>query len=96
MGARASARRVALERGAGLSQPSPMKGLQGQVLTFVVLAKGGTWRVTARLCQNQDFSGLVGFSGFHFVRLAVFAIAGDSAKTNMDKRLSVKDEPDES
>ena len=37
-----------------------------------------------------------GLAGFHFAQLAVFAIAGDSAKTNTDKRLSAKDEPDES
>ena len=30
------------------------------------------------------FSGLAGFSGFHFAHLALFAITGNPAKTNMD------------
>ena len=46
--------------------------------------------------SESGFSGLAGFSGFHFARLAVFAITGNPAKTNADERLSVKDEPDES
>ena len=37
-------------------------------------------------------SGLAGFSGFRFARLARFVIAGDFAKTNRDKRSPFKDE----
>ena len=37
-----------------------------------------------------------GFSGFHFGPLAVFAITGDSSKTNADERLTLEDDADES
>ena len=37
-----------------------------------------------------------GFSGFHFARLAFFAITGNPANTNTNKRLPVKDEMVES
>ena len=46
--------------------------------------------------SESGFSELAGFSGFHFAQLAVFAITGNPAKTNVDERLRIKDEPDES
>ena len=46
--------------------------------------------------SESGFSGLAGFSGFHFARLAFFAITGNPANTNTNKRLPVKDEMVES
>ena len=44
-------------------------------------------------CASLSESGL---AGLRFVRIAVFAITGDFAKTSLDERLPIKDEPAES
>ena len=47
-------------------------------------------RASAALSES-GFSGLAGFSGFHFSQLTLFAKTGNPAKTNRDKRLPTKD-----
>ena len=49
-------------------------------------------RAVGRLCRNRGFSGLAGFSGFRFARLAVFAMTENPVDTNGDERLAIKDE----
>ena len=46
--------------------------------------------------SESGFTGLAGFTGFRFARLALFAVTGDFAKTNSDERLPLENEPDES
>ena len=51
---------------------------------------GCRWDARERGCASlpkSGFTGLAGFSGFHFARLALFAITVNPPKTNTDKRL---------
>ena len=72
------------------------RGLAGRILIFVVLAKVGTWGAIARICQNQEFSGLAGFSGFRFAPTCGFRHDGNLAKRDMGAGLQIKDKPAES
>ena len=54
------------------------------------------WFANPASLSESGFSGLAGFSGFHFAQRAVFAITGNPAKTNADENLPIKDELAES
>ena len=60
--------------------PSRFMGLRG-----TDTGAYGTRRASERLCRNLDFQD------FAVAQLAIFAITENPAKTNVDKRLPVKD-----
>ena len=62
------------------------RGLIRAGLAFRLFGEGRSMKGGLRV-----FIGIGIFSGFRFARLALFAITGDSAKTNADERLPAKD-----
>jgi len=54
------------------------------------------WSVYETAAVARAYLSESGFSGFHLAQLALLDITGNPAKTNMDERLRVKDEPVES
>ena len=57
------------------------------------IAKRRIGRAQSRACEHlsdSGFSGLAGFTGFHFAQPALFAANGNPAHRNMDKSLPVE------